>query len=139
VLRVVQDLVSAVACESSSTTKNITLALPPSLPPSTVIPLAAVLLGYLVAYVPAPTGGGDSAFLADTPLHVYTCLLRASGLPEHTLLKFSCPASLAESTPHLTPAHLVEQLTACFGPHASELGLTLVVHHSLETLDRVAL
>ncbi|KAJ7134657.1 hypothetical protein C8R44DRAFT_771081 [Mycena epipterygia] len=111
---------------------------PPTLPrdlePRTAIPLAAVLLGYPVAYVPS-----EAAFLAQTPLDVYACTVCASTW-EHTLLKFSCPAALAVAHPaRLAPARIIANLTARFEPRARELGLTLVVNHSTEIMDRVAL
>ncbi|KAJ7107288.1 hypothetical protein C8R43DRAFT_204182 [Mycena crocata] len=110
--------------------------LPGAMEPRTAIPLAAVLLGYGVAYVPE----GSDAFLAQMLLDVYTCVVCAPGsVWKHTLLKFSCPTALAAANPTLAPAHIVAQLTARFEPRAMELGLTMGVSHSAVLMDRVAL
>ncbi|KAJ7459886.1 hypothetical protein FB451DRAFT_564192 [Mycena latifolia] len=109
-------------------------ALPPALSPRILIPLAGVLLGYPVAYVPAANAA--DAPLAQTPLDVYTCFVAAHhSQQKHTLLKFSCPAGL----PGLAPPQLVEQLTTRFAPRARELGLELIVDHGTAIMDRVAL
>ncbi|KAJ7505287.1 hypothetical protein B0H11DRAFT_414113 [Mycena galericulata] len=112
------------------------LTLPPDLPSRTTVPLAGVLLGYPVAYVPA-----EATFLAQTTLDVYECRLRApSWVADHTLLKFSCPAALAAAHPaRLSPARLVTELTARFAPRIKDLGLKIVVEHTTEIMDRVAL
>lgn len=103
----------------------------PALAPATLIPLAAVLLGYPVAYVPADDA--DGAFLAHTPLDVYTCTVRAHA--PHTLLKFSCPAGLSG----LAPPQITDVLATRFGPRVRELGLALSIEHATEVMDRVAL
>ncbi|KAJ7175895.1 hypothetical protein C8R46DRAFT_73448 [Mycena filopes] len=109
----------------------------PELTPRTAIPLAGVLLAYPVAYVP----NEDAAFLAQVSLDVYACSVRAPDWENaHELLKFSCPATLAEAHPEqLAPARIVARLTARLEPRLAELGLALTVQHSTETMDRVAL
>ncbi|KAJ6477404.1 hypothetical protein C8R47DRAFT_1323368 [Mycena vitilis] len=112
-----------------------TRALSLSVEPRTAIPLAAVLLGYPVAYVPEAEG----TFLAQATLDVYECRVRASGW-EHALLKFSCPAALAVAhREKLASARIVVSLRTRFEPRLRELGLELVVEHSTEVMDRVAL
>ncbi|KAJ7069722.1 hypothetical protein C8F01DRAFT_1113737 [Mycena amicta] len=124
--------------QSTLAALKLTNLFPPDLTSRTLIPIAAVLLGYPVAYcIPeAPT----SAFLARTPLDVYTCSVRGPNWPHpHTMLKFSCPAELAANAEHLEPIQIVSRLKAQFEPRATELGLELVIVHHTETLDRVAL
>ncbi|KAJ7672792.1 hypothetical protein B0H17DRAFT_1208655 [Mycena rosella] len=114
-----------------------THALPPALTPHTLISLAAVLLGYPVAYAPAADAAA-APFLAQTPLDVYTCAVRPPDAAwEHTLLKFSCPAGLADAG--LAPAHIAATLDARFGPRVRGVGLVLRVGHTTEVMDRVAL
>ncbi|KAF7365187.1 Thioredoxin-domain-containing protein [Mycena venus] len=113
---------------------------PPTLPrdltPHTIIPLAGVLLGYPVAYVP---GADDGAFLAQVSLDVFACRVRAPTW-EHAFLKFSCPATLAAAHPELlSPTRIVESLKTRFEARLKELGLALIVEHSTEIMDRVAL
>ncbi|KAJ6585022.1 hypothetical protein B0H19DRAFT_1107718 [Mycena capillaripes] len=110
-------------------------SLPPDLEPRTAIPLAGVLLGYRVAYIP----DAADTFLAQTPLDVYACRVRAPGW-EHAFLKFSCPAALAAAHPErLAPARIIASLTTRFEPRLRELELELIVDHSKEIVDRVAL
>ncbi|KAF7346357.1 Thioredoxin-domain-containing protein [Mycena sanguinolenta] len=108
--------------------------LPPGLEPHTIIPLAGVLLGYPVAYVP----DADGAFLAQASLDVFACSVRAPTW-EHPFLKFSCPAVLAATHPELAPTRIAASLKTRFEPRLQELGLGLVVKHSTEIVDRVAL
>lgn len=94
-----------------------------------------MLLGYCVAYVP----DADDAFLSQTLLDVYACRVRAPDL-EHSFLKFSCPTALAVTHPErLAPTRIVASLTTRFEPRLRELGLELIVEHSMEIMDRVAL
>ncbi|KAJ6508752.1 hypothetical protein C8R45DRAFT_452697 [Mycena sanguinolenta] len=108
--------------------------LPPGLEPYTAIPLAGVLLGYSVAYVP----DADGAFLAQASLDVFACTIHAPTW-EYPFLKFSCPVVLAAAHPELTPAGIIASLKTRFEPRLQELGLGLFVKHSTEVVDRVAL
>jgi len=110
-------------------------ALPSGLEPRTVIPIAGVLLGYPVVYVP----NTDGVFLAQASLDVFACRVRAPTW-EYVFLKFSCPAALAAAHPEqLAPTHIVASLKTRFEPRLKELGLGLIVEHSIEIMDRVAL
>jgi hypothetical protein len=119
-------------------------ALPGNLSQETTIPLAALLVGYPVAYVP---GSPDqSSFLSNVPLDVYECVLtfdesqQVSNL--HTLLKFSCPSGLAQDHPDLLgPPQIIEHLNGRYRNRLQKAApdTKLVVLHSSETLDRVAL
>ncbi|KAJ7212085.1 hypothetical protein GGX14DRAFT_447305 [Mycena pura] len=101
---------------------------------------AGLLLGYPVAYVP-DVSSESQPFLARTALDVYTCRVRAPTWgSEHTLLKFSCPASLGPAHPEkLMPGRIIAGLSERYEPRVRELGLTLIVVHSVETLDRITL
>lgn len=107
----------------------------------TTIPMAAVLIEYPVAYVPASLE--QESFLSNVPLDVYECVLNFNNsLNQHILLKFSCPSGIAKENPDiLGPSRIVERLIATFQPrlHSVIPGTELVVRHSSETLDRVAL
>ncbi|KAJ7651754.1 hypothetical protein B0H17DRAFT_1215213, partial [Mycena rosella] len=64
---------------------------PPALTPHTLISLAAVLLGYPVAYAPAADAAA-APFLAQTPLDVYTCAVRPPDAAwEHTTAQVLVP------------------------------------------------
>lgn len=100
-----------------------------------MIPLAGVLIGYPVAYVPDV----DGAFLAHASLDVFACRVRAPTW-EHGFLKFSCPAVLAAAHPEqLALTRIVASLKTRFEARLKELGLGLIVEHSVEMMDRVAL
>ncbi|KAH9947567.1 hypothetical protein B0H21DRAFT_321711 [Amylocystis lapponica] len=113
-----------------------------------LVPLAAFLLEYPVAYVPASVDQSD--FLADTPLDVYECLLTRSpakhssstpGFPEHVLLKFSCPSMIGGANLDLSAARLPDRLRTRFAPRLRRAGFsgTLLVRHSTAAFARVAL
>lgn len=116
------------------------------------VPLAAVLLEYPIAYVPAHAD--QTVFLAGVELDVYDCVLSFSQAPdgrdtggdhngpyEHRLLKFSCPSRLAEEAPNLLPTRLIESMLARFEPRLDAAGCqcSLAVRHATETHDRVSL
>ncbi|KAF7422547.1 hypothetical protein PC9H_010703 [Pleurotus ostreatus] len=107
--------------------------------PSTMIPLAAILLEYPVAYVPPPEPASFT-FLSGIGLDVYEVVLASSSseLRQHTLLKFSSPHGLDEG---LSPQVVKERLYNHFRPRLSTLlpGMSLEVSHSEQTFDRVAL
>ena len=120
-------------------------------PEALLVPLAAFLIEYPIAYVPA--GGASApipAYLSGVPLDIYECAIEpgtpapnsASGVvpKRSTLLKFSCPRTLGEEHSELAPKRMREKLQARFGPRLRTAGVgELIVDHSIETLDRVAL
>ena len=108
----------------------------------TVVPLAAILLDYLVAYVPYPSYPNT---LSGVPLDFYECTLTIPGHDSmldlnHSIIKFSCPASLREDFKQLKPENVTLNLTAKFSDRLSSAGVggvTTHVNHSSETVDRV--
>lgn len=104
-----------------------------------MIPLAAVLLEYPVAYAPQPDLG-SLTFLGGISLDVYEIILTSpsSELRQHPLLKFSCPHGLEEQ---LSPNVIKERLYNHFKPRLSTLlpSMSLEVSYSEQTFDRVAL
>lgn len=120
-------------------------------PEALLVPLAAFLLEYPIAYV--PTGGASApvpAYLSGVPLDIYECAIKSgtpapnsasSVIPEHSiLLKFSCPRTLGEVHSGLAPKRMRERLLARFALRLRIAGVgELIVNHSVETLDRVAL
>ncbi|KAF8073715.1 hypothetical protein FPV67DRAFT_1666466 [Lyophyllum atratum] len=120
-----------------SLTPSITLRT--NLPPESAIPLAAVLLEYPVAYIPASL---KHPFLSNVSLDIYECALTFDQNAPHTLLKFSCPSELARSHPDvLGPAHIITCLTKKFTARIQNMGpgASLEVLQSTQTMDRVAL
>ena len=107
-----------------------------------LVPLAAILLEYPLAYV--PISSDQTSFLAGVPLDVYECVLTCPSMlkaPEHILMKFSCPSVLAATNLELSVSRLEERLNARFAPRLKQAGLsgTFQIRHSTETLARVAL
>ncbi|KAF4590846.1 hypothetical protein EYR40_009443 [Pleurotus pulmonarius] len=104
---------------------------------STMIPLAAVLLEYPVAYAPPPA---SLTFLGGISLDVYEVTLTSSSseLRQHTLLKFSCPHGLEEG---LSPEAMKEKLYSHFQSRLNTFlrGMSPEVSHTERTFDRVAL
>lgn len=118
---------------------------------STLVPLAAVLLEYPVAYVPSddPT----TAFLSNELLDVYECVIPLAGggrMPrgptrEQTIIKFSCPQIMGREYSGLSPKQISKQIGDVFGPRlieatkGEERSPSMEVRHTTVTLDRVAL
>jgi hypothetical protein len=108
----------------------------------TVVPLAAILLDYLVAYVPYPSYPNT---LSNVPLDVYEYILTIPSHDSmldlnHSIIKFSCPTSLREDFTQLKPENITLKLTAIFADRLSAAragGATIHVKHSSETVDRV--
>lgn len=110
-----------------------------------LIPLAAVVIDYPVAYFPAfPV---QRSFLEGEALDVYTVSLKWTinsdstvGFGEqHVLLKFSCPHLLANDDTELSPGTVMEKLHVKFAFILERIGASILTTHRTETLDRVAL
>ncbi|KAJ3996914.1 hypothetical protein F5050DRAFT_1807297 [Lentinula boryana] len=154
---IVQDLILQISNPSSTLNQSSTIILPQGLSASLTVPLAAILLEYPVAYCPSATIG--SPFLTSVTLDVYEVRLmlnsedvdtssqrKPTPSPEdeerdhRSVLKFSCPSGLGHSSPNLSHQTIKEQLQSCFDHRlANFLHRDLSVHHTIETLDRVAL
>ncbi|KII90602.1 hypothetical protein PLICRDRAFT_52328 [Plicaturopsis crispa FD-325 SS-3] len=126
-------------CENWRASQMPSYALPSGLDQQTLVPLAGVLLGYPVAYV--PVSASQTAFLPGALLDVYECILVHLQGRRHTLLKFSCPSSVALENPSLAPAALVASITHVFKSRLADLnaGIDLKVLHHTAAFDRVAL
>ncbi|THV00819.1 hypothetical protein K435DRAFT_963789 [Dendrothele bispora CBS 962.96] len=135
------------------------------------VPLAAFILEYPVVYCPDASApdNGSGTYLSRVPLDVYEGIVSftssstdisgvrtspatacSTSRPEnkkqsrthmHTLLKFSCPAQLGESSGRLTPASLISKLESQFITRITRLDAdsTFKVQHTTVTLDGVAL
>ena len=107
-----------------------------------MIPIAAILLEYPVAYV--PTSSDQTAFLSREPLDIYECRLvhTETEVPnQHTFLKFSCPSTIGVKHMELSPQKLTERMKERFIPRLQKVGdsITVDIHVSTEKFDRVAL
>lgn len=107
-----------------------------------MVPLAAILLDYPVAYV--PTSCDQTAFLSGETLDVYECRLVHPGhstVDGHTLLKFSCPNATGVEYSYLSPQRLVDRMKERFVTklQAIDSRITLDINTSTEKFDRVAL
>jgi len=110
-----------------------------------LVPLAATLISYPVAYVPASVI--QTSFLGGQPLDVYEAIVfpetrhtsSSRNFRQHTLLKFSCPCSLAERDHKLSPNRITNRLQSQFQGRLLSIGLSLSVQHQVKTLERVAL
>ncbi|KAJ3881701.1 hypothetical protein F5051DRAFT_89847 [Lentinula edodes] len=158
----VQNLIQQLQDPSPVLKEKSTIILPQGLFANLTVPFAAVLLEYPVAY--CPSGTVVSPFLSSATLDIYEVRLtlpdqgyvtsgRRKAWPsvndEHrhyrSVLKFSCPSDLGRSCPELNPQSIQESLQSCFDSRiANSLQLlwsthTISVHHTIESLDRVAL
>lgn len=106
----------------------------------TVVPLAAILLDYLVAYVPYPPYPNT---LSGVPLDVYECILTISSHDstadwKHSFIKFSCPTTSREDFTQLKSENVILKLAAMFADRlGTTRGASIRVKHSSETVDRV--
>ena len=109
-----------------------------------LVAFAGCLLEFPIVYVPDVTG--DGAFLSGVPLDVYECKLVNLGeggeiAGVHVALKFSCPQGIGDEVSSLRPKVLVERLQDRYGERLKQIrtGRKLEIHHTVETLDRVAM
>ena len=139
--QVLQVLVSLLPL-AQSVELPLSFSLPSDTAFETVVPLAAILLDYLVAYVPYPSYPNT---LSGIPLDFYEYILTIPSHDSmldlnHSIIKFSCPASLGEDFTQLIPENVTRKLAAIFADRLSAAwagGVTIRVKHSSETLDRV--
>ena len=129
----------------SESPNALSLSLPDTFTEEILIPLAAVMIGYPVAYFPASPA--QTSFLEGETLDVYTISFEETTpwgsildlKEEHVLLKFSCPQVLVSNYAELSPGTLLEKLKAEFTVRLGHIGMHILVTHHTETLDRVAL
>ncbi|KAH9922841.1 uncharacterized protein BXZ73DRAFT_51152, partial [Epithele typhae] len=112
-----------------------------------IVAFTACLLDFRVAYVPVE---GNAAFLAGVPLDIYECVVGGSQhgggqagqrrINDHILLRFSCPQSvsamLSEGCAGMQ-SQIERTVTERLG--LSQIAVTVVVHHSVQIMDRVAM
>ncbi|KAL1758443.1 hypothetical protein FB107DRAFT_288557 [Schizophyllum commune] len=111
-----------------------------------LVPLAAFLLEYPVAYVPNPK---HHLFLGQIPLDVHEVVLSAGPtlrssrvVTSHSILKFSVPCHIAAAHPHLSPVTLQQSLREVYVQRVQEAfgaDFTVSTVHSTTTEDRLAL
>lgn len=144
--KTVLDVVCAMNEDMLESQAKVSFSFVDGLTQDNLVPLAATLIGYPVAYV--PISADQTSFLSGQPLDVYEAIVvpatsRASSLQgsnqSHTLLKFSCPCLLAETNHELSPERVIKHLQSQFRESLSSIGSSLLVHHYVEVMDRVAL
>lgn len=126
----------------SSAPVPLSFSLSSDMTQQTAIPLAALLLDYLVAYVPETTE--QSLFLSGGLLDLYEGVLyfEDPAIQTHSLFKFSCPSILGHThAEKLSSFNLLDRLRETFSARLQDSGLkaTLKLLHTTEMLDRVAL
>lgn len=120
----------------------LSFSLPSDTTLETAVPLAAILLDYLVAYVPYPAHLNS---LSGVPLDVYECTLVIPGHDsmadlKHSILKFSSPTSLQEGFMQLKPENVTLKLAAMLTDRlgtARASGATIRVEHSSVKADSI--
>jgi hypothetical protein len=131
---------------SLTQTVDTSVLLPSHLSEKELIPLAAFLVEYPVAYV--PISARQENFLSGVPLNVFECIVvhPVDGMQNrnqqrrHSLLKFSCPCILGAEYPQLLSPQAMElRLEEHFRERVEKLGLEFKVTHSTVIHDRVAL
>lgn len=124
--------------------RHISLPSFPSCTQEILIPLAAILLEYPVAYV--PTSVDQAVFLSGQSLNIYQCLLvdvagGAVAADQYTLMRFSCPSNVGIEDAQLSPHKLAERLEERFSPRLRKVNCHLILDilTSTKAFDRVAL
>ncbi|KAG1881948.1 hypothetical protein C8R48DRAFT_766923 [Suillus tomentosus] len=142
----VLDIICVMNADMLESQANVSFSFVDGLTQDNLVPLAATLIGYPVAYV--PISANQTSFLSGQPLDVYEATVvpatsctssSPSSNQSHTLLKFSCPCLLAETNPELFPKRVTKRLQSQFRQSLSSIGSSLLVHHHVEVMDRVAL
>ncbi len=137
-----------VGAASDASKPFTSLQLPQDIFLPALIPLAAIILDYPVAYIPA--SAHQMSFLSSVPLVVYRCYVRIREPAgekcddvgeQHLLLQFSCPEQLTDASSSLGLDRVVSQLETTFQPRVTQFlpGSTFHVEQEHITLDRVAL
>ncbi|KAF9241112.1 hypothetical protein BU15DRAFT_73591 [Melanogaster broomeanus] len=113
-----QEVLSKMRAAMATSPDILSFSLPEGLTQEILVPLAAVVIDYPVAYVPASSEqtsflGGDALDIYDVsckgPLSLHST--DPSRLEqEHVVLKFSCPHALVSKHPELSPGALTEKL-----------------------------
>ncbi|KAF8158120.1 hypothetical protein B0H34DRAFT_797532 [Crassisporium funariophilum] len=112
------------------------------------VPLAAVLLDYIVAYVPTSL---HLDMLSGIPLDFYECILTFRGSSDHgkveqqdinhVVMKFSCPAAIREGgVTQLDPGTITRRLENIFGERLKDIGdstASVAIMHVCKTVERV--
>ncbi|KAF8843289.1 hypothetical protein BDN67DRAFT_964685 [Paxillus ammoniavirescens] len=141
----IQDVLLKMQTSMAVSPDILSFTLPEALTQEVLVPLAAVVIDYPVAYVPASSE--QTSFLSGEVLDVYNVSFKcpsssasASNLQkEHVVLMFSCPRVLVSKHAELSPAALTEKLRVKFESRLESLGIHMSVTHHTQTLDRVAL
>lgn len=142
----VLDIICVMNADMLESQANVSFSFVDGLTQDNLVPLAATLIGYPVAYV--PISANQTSFLSRQPLDVYEAMVvpatsctssSPSSNQSHTLLKFSCPCLLAETNPELFPERVTKRLQSQFRQSLFSIGSSLLVHHHVEVMDRVAL
>lgn len=133
-------------CDAIASTRGPSISLPDGLTQQIVIPMAAFLLEYPVAYIPPLFDQATS--LSSTSLTVYEGSLHFASQGtqpsyQHTVIKFSCPTALTSQHRLLSPDDLQDRVTAHFRSRIAEAGLSpstlFMVERSIQMHDRVGL
>lgn len=97
------------------------------------VPLTALILDYLVAYIPTSDPGKIAPiFLCGVPVRTYECVVTFDAHPipsgssakrERTsVMKFSCPQSLEEEEAMISPQVVVDGLSSLFEGRLTQIG-----------------
>ncbi|KAJ3502891.1 hypothetical protein NLJ89_g8683 [Agrocybe chaxingu] len=127
----------------------LSYTLPADIPMDMTVALAGVLLDYAVAYMPIPS---REHVLSGVPLDFYKSTLtwprpNADAINgdvrenQWSIMKFSCPAQLAENHPALTPTKIINRIQVMFQKRLSILDdrtLKINTEHTTKTLAHVA-
>ncbi|KIK99850.1 hypothetical protein PAXRUDRAFT_131180 [Paxillus rubicundulus Ve08.2h10] len=141
----VQDVLVNMQASMAVSLDMPSFSLPEALTQQVLVPLAAVVIDYPVAYVPASSE--QTSFLGGEALDIYDVSFKcplssdsASNLQrDHVILMFSCPRVLASRHAELSPGALTEKLRVKFESSLESVGIHISVTHHTQTLDRVAL
>ncbi|KZT25408.1 hypothetical protein NEOLEDRAFT_1065507, partial [Neolentinus lepideus HHB14362 ss-1] len=139
-------LLSQILNRIPSPPATLELTLQDSYGPESLVPLAALLLEYPIAYTVTSTS--SQAILGGVPLDVYQCIVKHPAVSTHastqqedtSLIKFSCPSHLAASNSHLRPSRIVDKVSKRFLNRIQRLAdVRMDIRYHVEGLDRIAL